>query len=130
MQPTYIPWIGYFDMIDKVDVFIFYDDVQLTKRSWQVRNKLRNKSGEYFLSIPIKKTASRGDLLIKDAVLNNNEKWKETEEFLHLSFADVREVLHGFLEELFFLWGWEAEGEANLTQTDSRGHTERETFQN
>jgi len=77
MQPTYIPWIGYFDLIDKVDTFIFYDDVQLSKRSWQVRNKLRDKSGEYWLSIPVKKTASRDNLLIKDAVLNNDEKWKK-----------------------------------------------------
>tara|TARA_A100001015_G_scaffold200746_1_gene224137 strand:+ start:3118 stop:3849 length:732 start_codon:yes stop_codon:yes gene_type:complete len=77
MQPTYIPWVGYFDMIDKVDLFVFYDDVQLTKRSWQTRNRLRNVSNEFWLTLPIKKTSSRDNLLIKDAVLNNNEKWKK-----------------------------------------------------
>lgn len=77
MQPTYIPWIGYFDLIDKVDTFVFYDDVQLTKRSWQVRNRLKNNSDEFWLTLPIKKTASRDELLIKDAQLNNQEKWKK-----------------------------------------------------
>lgn len=33
MQPTYLPWLGYFDLIDQADIFILLDDVQLTKRS-------------------------------------------------------------------------------------------------
>ena len=41
MQPTYMPWMGYFSMIDKVDEFIFLDNVQLVGRSWQVRNKIK-----------------------------------------------------------------------------------------
>ena len=47
MQPTFIPWIGYFDMIDKVDHFIFLDSIQLTKRSWQVRNKIKTAKGKF-----------------------------------------------------------------------------------
>ena len=34
-QPTYLPWLGYFDLIDQVDVFILLDDVQFEKQSWQ-----------------------------------------------------------------------------------------------
>lgn len=34
MQPTYLPWIGYFDLIDTVDHFVFLDDAQVLKRSW------------------------------------------------------------------------------------------------
>ena len=41
MQPTYLPWLGYFAMIDDVELFIFLDDVQLEKRSWQVRNRIK-----------------------------------------------------------------------------------------
>ncbi len=75
MQPTYIPWIGYFDLIDKVDIFVFYDDVQLAKRSWQVRNRIKSSNGEVWLTLPIKKTKKRDDLIIKEALLNNEEKW-------------------------------------------------------
>ncbi len=75
MQPTYIPWMGYFDLIDKVDKFVFYDNVQLAKRSWQVRNRLKGSNGELWLTIPITKTKSRNETLILNAVPNINEKW-------------------------------------------------------
>lgn len=75
MQPTFNPWIGLFDMIDKVDMFVFYNDVQLTKRSWQVRNRILTKNGELFLSIPIKKSQSRDDILINAAQIDYSQKW-------------------------------------------------------
>ena len=40
MQPTYIPWIGYFDLMDQSDIFIFYDNVKITRSYWDVRNKI------------------------------------------------------------------------------------------
>ena len=75
MQPTYFPWIGYFSMINLVDEFVFLDDVQLVKRSWQVRNRIKTPNGEIFLSIPIRKTSNRDELKIKDAIINYDEKW-------------------------------------------------------
>ena len=41
LQPSYLPWMGFFGMIDIADVFIFYDDVQFVKQSWQQRNKIK-----------------------------------------------------------------------------------------
>ena len=65
MQPTYIPWLGYFDLMDSVDQFIFYDDVQLEKGSWQLRNQIKSAQGELFLSVE-RKRAKEGLLhLIK-----------------------------------------------------------------
>ncbi len=40
-QPHYLPWIGYFEMIDRVDVFVFHDDVQYIKQEWKNRNRIR-----------------------------------------------------------------------------------------
>ena len=40
MQPTYLPWIGYFKLIKSVEKFVFLDDVQINKRSWQQRNEI------------------------------------------------------------------------------------------
>ena len=40
MQPTYLPWSGYFDLASQSDVFIFLDDVQFERRSWQTRNRI------------------------------------------------------------------------------------------
>lgn len=55
MQPTFLPWLGYFAMIDNVDVFVFLDHVQLEKRSWQVRNRINFNGSEKYLTIPVKK---------------------------------------------------------------------------
>lgn len=76
MQPTFFPWIGFFDMIDQVDTFVLYDDVQLAKRSWQVRNKIKNQNGEFFLSVPVKKTKNRDDLLICETEISYDENWQ------------------------------------------------------
>ncbi len=54
MQPTYLPWLGYFELIEKSDVFVFLDHVQFSKQSWQQRNKIRDKKGEILLTVPVK----------------------------------------------------------------------------
>ena len=43
MQPTFMPWIGYFSMMKKVDKFVLLDDVQFDRRSWQQRNRILTK---------------------------------------------------------------------------------------
>jgi hypothetical protein len=53
MQPTYLPWIGYFAMIDRVDRFVYLDSVQFAKRSWQQRNRIKTANGELMLSVPV-----------------------------------------------------------------------------
>jgi hypothetical protein len=53
MQPTYLPWIGYFAMIDRVDRFVYLDTVQFTRRSWQQRNRIKTAQGELMLSVPV-----------------------------------------------------------------------------
>lgn len=57
LQPNYIPWKGYFDIIHDVDTFIFYDDVQYTKNDWRNRNIIRGPTGSFWLTIPISKSA-------------------------------------------------------------------------
>ena len=56
MQPTYMPWMGYFSMIDQAEAFVFLDNVQLVGRSWQVRNKIKLNDQEKMLTIPIDKS--------------------------------------------------------------------------
>jgi len=53
VQSSYIPWKGYFDLINSVDEFILYDDVQYTKRDWRNRNRIKTANGLVWLSIPI-----------------------------------------------------------------------------
>jgi len=51
-QSNYIPWKGYFDMIRRADLFVFYDDVQFTKEDWRNRNKIKTRRGTEWLTIP------------------------------------------------------------------------------
>lgn len=52
LQSNYIPWKGYFDIINMVDLFIFYEDIQYTKNDWRNRNKIKTHKGLEWLSIP------------------------------------------------------------------------------
>ncbi len=53
LQSNYIPWKGYFDLINSVDEFILYDDVQFTKNDWRNRNLIKTPGGLLWLTIPI-----------------------------------------------------------------------------
>jgi hypothetical protein len=57
LQPSYIPWRGYFHQIQKADVFVFYDDVQYDDRGWRNRNRVKTRQGARWLTIPV---GSRG----------------------------------------------------------------------
>ena len=53
LQSNYIPWKGYFDLINMVDEFVLYDDMQYTRRDWRNRNKITTPQGLKWLSIPV-----------------------------------------------------------------------------
>lgn len=68
LQSNYLPWKGYFDIINDVDLFIFYDDVQYTKNDWRNRNRIKAAQGPEWMTIP----AGDGiDRLVCDVVLAN-----------------------------------------------------------
>lgn len=53
LQPSYIPWRGYFHQIARADLFIFYDDVQYDKHGWRNRNQIKTSQGKQWLTIPV-----------------------------------------------------------------------------
>jgi len=54
MQPYIFPYIGYFQLISKVDDFVLYDDIKYTKKGWINRNRLLGQNGPMPFTIPIK----------------------------------------------------------------------------
>ena len=52
-QSNYIPWIGYFDLISKVDEFILFDSAQFTRRDWRNRNKIYTSRGLEWITVPV-----------------------------------------------------------------------------
>jgi len=77
MQPYFLPYIGYWQLMASVDTFILFDVVQYNKRSWMNRNRILhsdvNKSFQY-VSLPVKKP-KRGEL-IQDILIADNDDWR------------------------------------------------------
>ncbi len=54
LQSNYIPWIGYFDLMNRADVFVIYDEVQFTKNDWRNRNMIKTPAGVQWITIPVR----------------------------------------------------------------------------
>ncbi len=73
MQPTYLPWIGYFDLIDQSDVFVFLDTVAFSRQSWQQRNRVLTAQGVRWLTVPVHHTAGAP---IREIAIDNTKPWR------------------------------------------------------
>ena len=74
IQSNYIPWRGYFDFIDSVDLFIFHDDLQYTKGDWRNRNQIKTPRGLFWLSAPVK--YRHVHQLICQTLIDDSQKWR------------------------------------------------------
>jgi hypothetical protein len=68
MQPYFLPYIGYFQLIHAVDRFVIYDDVQFIKRGWINRNRMLNQGSDHMFTIPLAKAPR--DQLINQRTIN------------------------------------------------------------
>ena len=98
IQSNYLPWRGYFDFIDDVDLFVFHDDVQFTKGDWRNRNRLKTADGTRWMTVPVHydRTAQR----ICDTTIDYSRHWQRdhrnaiTASLTHAPFlADVLALL-------------------------------------
>lgn len=79
LQSNYIPWKGYFDLIAAVDEFIFYDDMQYTRRDWRNRNQIKTPQGGQWLTIPVKVKGKYHQAIRETEIEGSqwaNEHWK------------------------------------------------------
>ncbi len=72
-QPQYLPWLGYFDKIDRADVFVLLDTVQYKKNEWQNRNRIKTAAGPQWLTVPV---TYRFPQRIDEVGVNNRERWQ------------------------------------------------------
>ncbi len=76
-QPAYMPWLGYFDRINKSDTHIVLDHVQFEKNSMVNRNKIKTDQGWCWLTVPVKTSGKFGDLALNKIAINNNQNWQK-----------------------------------------------------
>lgn len=103
LQSNYIPWKGYFDLINMVDVFVLYDDAQYTRRDWRNRNKIKSPQGLKWLSIPIE---SKGKYFQKiNETKVSNESWAEKHwQSIKLCYSRSKyfDAYKDFFESIYF----------------------------
>jgi len=75
LQSNYIPWKGYFDIINRVDEFILYDDMQYTRRDWRNRNKIMTPQGLKWLTIPVEQKGKYYQKICETKI--QSSKWAE-----------------------------------------------------
>ncbi len=75
IQPSYIPWCGYFHIIQKSHVFVFLDNVQYTKRDWRNRNRIKTASGSQWLTVQVGRVPL--STLINQVELDPSSGWAE-----------------------------------------------------
>ncbi len=73
-QPQYLPWLGYFDKINRADVFCYLDNVQYKKNEWQNRNRIKTARNWQWLTVPVR---YRFPQKINEVEINNTVNWKK-----------------------------------------------------
>jgi hypothetical protein len=73
IQSNYIPWRGFFDFIDDVNLFIFHDDLQYTKGDWRNRNLIKTHHGRQWLTVPVKQGHTQR--LIMETEIDYSQHW-------------------------------------------------------
>ena len=113
-QPQYTPWLGYFDKIDRADVFVLLDSVQFKKNEWQNRNKIKTAQGWQWLTVPVRYKYPQ---LINEVKINTAVKWQHQQRQSILS--NYRKApYYGYLEKFFeeiFSSHWELISDLNIT---------------
>ncbi|HDQ16304.1 MAG TPA: hypothetical protein ENN45_04525 [Bacteroidetes bacterium] len=96
LQSNYIPWKGYFDIINSADEFILYDTAQYTKNDWRNRNIIKTFQGKNWITIPVKHSISQkiNEIKIHDKKWNIKH-WKT----LSANYSNAK--YFGYYKELF-----------------------------
>jgi hypothetical protein len=66
MQPYFMPYIGYFQLIAAVDVFVVYDNIKYTKKGWINRNRMLVNGTDAIFSLPLKKDSDKLDVVQRE----------------------------------------------------------------
>jgi len=75
LQPGYIPWLGFFNMMHSADLFIYHTDVQYDKQSWRNRNRIRTAKGFVWLTVPVQ-ISGHSKSLIRDIRIDGGKNWR------------------------------------------------------
>lgn len=94
MQPTYMPWTGYLNLMAQADLFVYLDDAQYERSSWQNRNRVLVKGSPTWLTVPV----VRGGLgaQINRVVVDGTIPWRRK----HVALLSNSYARHEYVREM------------------------------
>lgn len=114
LQSNYLPWKGYFDLINDAELFIFHDDLQYTKNDWRNRNKIKGLNGLEWLTVPAGTDEHRliCEVELKDATWQRKHWGKIFDSY---RAAPYFKRYQSFFEDFFLGRPWSNLSELNQT---------------
>jgi hypothetical protein len=109
MQPYFSPYIGYFQLIQAVDKFVVYDNIQYTKKGWINRNRFLQNGKDVMFSLPIRKDSDFLDIkdreifadFKKDKLLNQLREAYRRAPFFSQTFSLIEQIVRYEDKNLF-----------------------------
>ena len=95
MQPTYLPWAGYFNLIHRADVFVFLDNVQFSAQSWQQRNRVVLHGRPHWLTVPVHRSGA-AEQQIREVRTAESSPWRRK----HIGTLRQAYAKHGYGAEI------------------------------
>lgn len=84
-QPQYMPWLGFFDKMDRAGCFVLLDNVQYKRREWQNRNRIKTPQGVQWLTVPV---SGEYLALISEVRVEQGDNWR------HKHWETLRRAYH------------------------------------
>lgn len=75
LQPSYLPWLGFFEQMTRSDKFVLLDDVQYTRRDWRNRNRIRVRENWIWLTVPVQQKSRFSQSLLETRI-DNSVSWR------------------------------------------------------
>jgi hypothetical protein len=116
LQSNYLPWKGVFDLINRVDTFVFLEDVQYTQHDWRNRNKIMTQAGPKWITVPVM-NSNRSGQLICEAEIDSKINWqrKHFNSFeLNYSKAPYFKQYRWIIEDIYLNHKWTNLSEMNI----------------
>jgi hypothetical protein len=99
LQPGYLPWLGFFDQMQRADVFVYYDDVQFDKNGWRNRNRIKSaKSEPHWLTVPVRVESLSQRIM--ETEIDNRQPWARKHAGTIRQFYAKAPYLKRYLPEL------------------------------
>jgi WbqC-like protein family len=100
LQPGYLPWLGFFDQMQRSSVFIYYDDVQFDKHGWRNRNRVKSPGGApHWLTVPVLHSGRNWPAIL-EVEIDNRSAWARKHVGTLRQFYAKAPHLHRYLPEL------------------------------